>query len=143
MIRIAIADDHHQVRETWNFILSTHASFEVVGLCINGQEAIEIAGKISPDVILMDINMEPVNGIEATEVITREFPAVRVVGMSIHAEPVYVRKMLKAGALAYVTKNSSFEEVLEAIAKAHQGEPYLCKEVSKMASEANIDFTIP
>jgi DNA-binding NarL/FixJ family response regulator len=140
MIRIAIADDHHQVRETWKFILSTLASFEVVGLCANGEEAVRLASTHLPDVMLMDINMEPVNGIEATETISQKYPSVKIVGMSIHAEPVYVRRMMKAGAKAYVTKNSPFEEVLESIHKANVGEYYLCKEVSKLATDTKIDF---
>jgi two-component system invasion response regulator UvrY len=129
MIKIAIADDHQQVRETWDFILSTNHSFEVVATCRDGQEALHIAGTHTPDVFLMDINMDVMNGIEATELITRDFPSIRVVGMSIHLEPVYVRRMLQAGAYAYVTKNSSYQEVFEAIIKVHAGEKYLCKEV--------------
>jgi len=135
MIKIAIADDHQQVRETWDFILSTNQSFEVVATCRDGHEAIAIAGTHSPDIFLMDINMEKMNGIEATEVITRDYPSIRIVGMSIHLEPVYVRRMLQAGARAYVTKNSSYQEVFEAIEKAHAGEQYLCKEVVKMMPE--------
>lgn len=135
MIKIAIADDHQQVRETWDFILSTNHSFKVVATCRDGQEAIAIAGEHTPDIFLMDINMEKMNGIEATEVITRDYPSVRVVGMSIHLEPVYVRRMLQAGASAYVTKNSPYQEVFEAIMKAHAGQQYLCKEVMKMMPE--------
>jgi two-component system, NarL family, invasion response regulator UvrY len=129
MIKIALADDHRQVRETWDFILSTSDDFEVVVKCCNGKEAVEAAATYSPDVILMDINMEVMNGIEATETITRLYPKIKIVGMSIHIEPVYVRRMLQAGASAYVTKNSSYEEVFEAIKKVNAGESYLCKEV--------------
>lgn len=135
MIKIAIADDHQQVRETWDFILSTNHSFKVVATCCDGREAVAIAGEYAPDIFLMDINMDNMNGIEATEVITRDYPAIRIIGMSIHLEPVYVRRMLQAGACAYVTKNSSYQEVFEAIVKAHAGEQYLCKEVVKMMPE--------
>jgi two-component system response regulator DegU len=131
MIKIAIADDHQQVRETWDFILSTNNSFQVVATCCDGHEAVSVAGTHSPDIFLMDINMDKMNGIEATELISRQYPAIRIVGMSIHLEPVYVRRMLQAGACAYVTKNSSYQEVFEAIEKAHAGEQYLCKEVVK------------
>jgi DNA-binding NarL/FixJ family response regulator len=132
MIKIAIADDHQQVRETWDFILSTNTSFQVVATCRDGHEAVSIAGTHSPDIFLMDINMDKMNGIEATELISRQYPAIRIVGMSIHLEPVYVRRMLQAGACAYVTKNSSYQEVFEAIEKAHAGEQYLCKEVVRV-----------
>jgi two-component system invasion response regulator UvrY len=135
MIKIVLADDHHQVRETWNFILSTNTAFTVLAKCCNGEEAVKAAATWSPDVFLMDINMEPMNGIEATEIITRLYPHIKVVGMSIHLEPVYVRRMLQAGASAYVTKNSSYEEVFEAIMKVHAGETYLCHEVKKKMPE--------
>jgi DNA-binding NarL/FixJ family response regulator len=132
MIKIAIADDHQQVRETWDFILSTNNSFQVVATCRDGHEAVSVAGTHSPDIFLMDINMDKMNGIEATELISRQYPAIRIVGMSIHLEPVYVRRMLQAGACAYVTKNSSYQEVFEAIEKAHAGQQYICKEVVKV-----------
>jgi two-component system invasion response regulator UvrY len=131
MIKIALADDHHQVRETWHFILSTNKAFDVVAKCRNGQEAIEAAAIFSPDIFLMDINMEPVNGIEATETITRQYPGIKIIAMSIHIEAVYVRRMLQAGALAYVTKNSSYQEVFDAIMHVHEGHQYICNEVQR------------
>lgn len=131
MIRIALADDHQQVRDIWHFILSTNNAFEVVAKCQNGQEAIEAAAAFSPDIFLMDINMEPVNGIKATETITRLHPHVRVIAMSIHVEAVYVRRMLQAGAMGYVTKNSSYEEVFDAIMEVHSGRKYICGEVQQ------------
>src|SRR5450432_1839199 len=129
MIKIALVDDHHQVRETWHFILATNKAFEVVAKCRNGQEAIEAAGSFKPDIFLMDINMEPVNGIEATETITRLYPAIKVIAMSIHMEAAYVRRMLQAGASAYVTKNSPYQEVFDAITLVYEGGEYICKEV--------------
>jgi DNA-binding NarL/FixJ family response regulator len=135
MIKIAIADDHQQVRETWDFILSTNHLFEVVATCRDGLEAITVAGTHAPDIFLMDINMDNMNGIEATEAISKQYPAIRIIAMSIHLEPVYVRRMLQAGACAYVTKNSSYQEVFEAIEKAHAGEQYICKEVEKVMPE--------
>ena len=131
MIRIAIADDHQQVRETWDFILSTTHAFKLVAKCSNGQEAVEVAETHTPDIFLMDINMDVMTGIEATSIITARYPSVKIIGMSIHMEPVYVRKMLQAGAHGYVTKNSSYEEVFEAIKKVHAGKQYLCEEVKK------------
>jgi len=131
MIKIALADDHHQVRETWYFILSTNKAFEVVAKCSNGREAIEAAGAFSPDIFLMDINMDHVNGIEATEAITRLYPGVKIIAMSIHIEAIYVKRMLQAGALGYVTKNSPYEEVFDAILQVYEGRQYICNEVQK------------
>jgi two-component system invasion response regulator UvrY len=129
MIKIAVVDDHQQVRETWHFILSTNKAFEVVAKCRNGQEAIEVAGRLRPDVFLMDINMEPINGIEATETITRLYPDIKVIAISIHMEAAYVRRMMQAGASAYVTKNSSYQEVFDAVTLVYEGGEYICKEV--------------
>jgi len=129
MIKVALADDHHQVREIWDFILSANGSFSVVAKCRNGDEAIAAAGTCSPDVFLMDINMQPLNGIDATGIITKTFPAIKVIGMSMHHDTVYVKKMLEAGASGYVTKNSSYEEVVKAILQVNAGHCYLCKEV--------------
>ncbi|MEP6750005.1 MAG: response regulator transcription factor [Bacteroidota bacterium] len=132
MIKIALVDDHHQVRETWQFILSTNKAFEVVAKCRNGQEAIEAARNFSPDVFLMDINMEPINGIEATETITRLYPNIKIVAMSIHMEAIYVKRMLQAGASAYVTKNSPYQEVFEAIMHVYEGRQYICNEAQRI-----------
>ena len=129
MIRVAIADDHAQVRAIWHFILSSNDAFDVVAKCCNGQEAVEAAALHAPDVFLMDINMQPLNGIDATALITRRYPGVKVIGMSMHAEAVYVTRMLQAGAMGYVTKNAAYEEVFRAIHKVNAGQQYLCSEL--------------
>lgn len=129
MIRVAIADDHTRLRQALVFILSRIPGISVVAECANGEEAIKAAQKHTPDVMLMDINMEPVNGIEATEKITRKYPSTRIIGMSVHQEPSYVNRMLKAGASGYLTKNSSSEEIIAAIEHVNKGQTYLCEEI--------------
>ena len=128
-IKIALADDHKQMRDIWDLILSANSAFEVVCKCRNGQEAIEAASVHSPDVFIMDINMRPVSGIEATDVITKTHPHIKVLGMSIHKDIIYVKHMLDAGATGYVTKNSSYEEVFHSIHEVYAGRHYICKEV--------------
>jgi two-component system invasion response regulator UvrY len=135
MIRIALADDHAQMREIWKLILSRNPAYEVVVSCSSGKEAIAAAADFSPDVFLMDINMQPVSGIEATAIIAKMCPSVKVIGMSIHKEGIYVRRMLEAGAQGYVTKNSSYEEILHAIEEVQSGMRYICKEVQEYMSE--------
>lgn len=129
MIRIALADDHNQVREIWHLILSANSAFEVVAKCRNGEEAVIAAAVYAPDIFLMDINMQPLNGIEATAHITKHHPAIKIIGMSMHMEPVYVKRMLEAGAAGYVTKNSSYEEVFKAIQLVNAGRQYICTEI--------------
>jgi two-component system, NarL family, invasion response regulator UvrY len=129
MIKIALADNYHKIREIWYFILSANAGFEVVARCRNGQEVVAAVPVCLPDVILMDINMQPVNGIEATEIIVRDYPFVKIIGMSMHTEPVFINRMLQAGAHGYITKNTPYQEVLMAIHAVYAGQQYISSEV--------------
>jgi len=129
MIRLAIADDHSRLSQAWVFILSRIPGISIVAECSNGLEAIKAAQKHTPDIILMDINMEPVNGIEATERISKQHPFTRIIGMSMHKDRSYVNRMLRAGASGYVTKNSPSEEMIHAIKQVNEGRVYLCEEI--------------
>ena len=103
--------------------------------CSNGEEAIELAQKMRPKVILLDINMSPMSGIEATEQIRKFSPASRIIGVSMHSQPAYVKKLLKLGAHGYVTKNSPQQEMFEAIIEVTKGNRYICTEVKTILSE--------
>ena len=132
MVRIIIVDDHFHVREAWSWVLDQAPGIRVIAQCANGQEAIEAARKWQPDVMLMDINMEPVNGIEATKRI-RQFDAnIKIIGVSIQAERSYVNEMLRNGANGYVTKNSSSTEMIMAIDEVLAGKTYLCDEIGHL-----------
>jgi DNA-binding NarL/FixJ family response regulator len=134
-ITVLIADDHKLIRETWSFILNSDPRFSVVAQCSNGQEAIEIATKLRPKIALLDINMEPVNGIEATEQIRKFSPATKIIGVSMHSQPAYAKKLLKMGAMGYVTKNSPQQEMFDAIVEVSQGRRYVCSEIKTILSE--------
>ena len=114
-ITILIADDHTLVRETWSFILNTDPRFSVIAESGSGEEAVELAKKLRPNIVIMDINLPGINGIEATQQIRRFSPGSRILGVSLHTQPTYARKMMQKGALGYVTKNSSREEMFKAI----------------------------
>ena len=129
LIRIVIADDHQMIREAWKLLLEQDDRFSIIAECRNGEEAINIAIEHCPDIILMDINMNPVNGFEATRKITEQCPGVKIIGISINNQPVYARNMLQFGAKGYVTKNSSKEEMIEAILEVHKGNVFICKEI--------------
>jgi len=141
MIRIALADDHKQIRDIWNLILSANPAFEVICKCRNGQEAIDAASSHTPDIFLMDINMQPVSGIEATAAITKKHPHIKIICMSIHKDIIYVKNMLEAGAHGYVTKNSSYEEVFEAILEVYAGRQYICREVKENMPAVSMTFS--
>ena len=134
-IRVVIVDDHQMVRETWKMILQRDERINIIGECCSGEEAIEAAAALSPDVMLMDVNMTPVNGFEATRKISKVHPGIKIIGVSIQNQPSYARNMLQLGAKGYVTKNSPQEEMLEAIVQVQNGKIYLCKEVSEKLKE--------
>ena len=132
MIRLVIVDDHFQVREAWSWVLGQAPGIHVIAQCANGQEAIEAAERLQPDVILMDIHMKPVNGIEATRIIRGFAPGMKIIAVSVQAERSYVNEMLRAGANGYVTKNSSSQEMIAAISEVLAGRTYICEEVGHL-----------
>ena len=134
-ISVLIADDHKLIRETWSFILNSDARFNVIAQCSNGEEAIEMAQKLRPKIALLDINMSPTNGIEATEQIRKFSPSTKIIGVSMHSQPAYVKKLLKLGAMGYVTKNSPQQEMFEAIMEVNAGRRFICSEVKTILSE--------
>jgi two-component system, NarL family, invasion response regulator UvrY len=131
VIRIVITDDHQLMRETWKLLLEQHEGLEVIALCTNGAEAIEVARNEKPDIMLLDINMSPVNGFEATRKITKLAPSVKIIGMSVNNQTAYARNMIQLGARGYVTKNSPREEMIHAIQEVHIGRKYICEEILK------------
>jgi DNA-binding NarL/FixJ family response regulator len=138
-INILIADDHKLIRETWSYILNSDARFQVVGECGDAQEAVELARTKRPHVVLMDINMTPFSGLEATQRIRKISPGSKVIGVSMHSQPAYAKKMLQMGARGYVTKNSSKEEMIKAILEVNHGNKYICDEIKNIISEQLLD----
>jgi DNA-binding NarL/FixJ family response regulator len=137
-IRILIAEDHKLIRETWTFILNNDNRFAVVAACSDSCEAVELAGTEKPDVILMDINMMPLNGFEATARFAVVSPESKVIGLSFYSEMLFVKKMFSAGARGYVTKNSGREEMYEAIIAVHAGHLFVCEEIRSKGFDAAI-----
>ena len=130
MIKVIIADDHKLVREAWNLLLSRDKRLSIIAICENGSQAIEACKTLSPDVVLMDINMEPISGIEATRSIREFTDDIRIIGISVHTDLPYVNALMNAGANGYVTKNSSGEEMVKAILLVMDGKQYFCKEIA-------------
>ena len=133
-IRIILVDDHRAVRESWKFLLEKDERFSVIALCEDGLDAIEQAHRLVPDVMLMDINMNHVNGFEATQKITEKTPSVKIIGLSVNNHPGYAAKMLDLGAKGFVTKSSPFTELTLAILKVYEGEDYICDEIRSNSS---------
>ena len=129
MVRLVIVDDHRLVREAWKRVLSRDERIAIIAVCDNGEQAVEAARKLDPDVMMMDITMHPLNGIEATRFIREFSSSVRIIGVSVHSDLAHVKAIMNAGANGYVTKNSSAEEMINAIMEVMDGKTYLCKEI--------------
>ena len=136
MIHILIADDHKLIRETWTYILNRNPRFKVIGCCSNSEESVRMSEEMKPDVVLMDINMGPFSGIEATRRIREVSPSTRIIGVTMHSQPAYANKMLQLGASGYVTKNSSKDEMVNAIMEVSRGNKFICSEIRELLSEA-------
>jgi DNA-binding NarL/FixJ family response regulator len=134
-ISIMIVDDHTLIRETWSFLLGKNENFEVVAECGNGERAIELARDKRPDVVLLDINMAPMSGFDVLKMIRKYSPSSKIIGVSMHSQPAYAKKMLRLGAKGYVTKNSPRNEMMLAITEVCNNHVYVCQEVKNILSE--------
>ena len=129
-IRILLADDHAVVRRGFQMILAEQADMEIVGEAGNGREALEQAAKLKPDVVVMDVAMPELNGIEATRRMAENAPHARVLALSMHKDSVYVREILRAGARGYLLKDSVAADLVSAVRAVASGEGYLSPAVS-------------
>jgi two-component system, NarL family, response regulator NreC len=129
-IRILLADDHRMVRQGFKLILQGEDDMAVVGETGNGREAVEMAQTLKPDVVVMDVTMPELNGIEATRRIRETEPFVRVLALSVHRDGVYVREIVRAGAEGYILKESADSELIAAVRAVAQGNSYLSPEVA-------------
>jgi len=129
-IRILLADDHAVVRQGFKMILDAQADMEIVGQAANGRQAVDLAEQLRPDVVVMDVSMPELNGIEATRRLASSVPHARVVALSMHKDSVYVREILRAGARGYLLKDSGAADLVAAIHAVASGESYLSPAVS-------------
>ena len=128
--RIVIADDHRIVREGLKSLVEKEKDLEVAGMAENGRQALLLTRKLKPDVVIIDIAMPDLNGIDAAQQIADEVPGVKVIALSMHSEKQFVEGMLRAGAAGYLLKDSAFEELIKAIRIVCAGKKYLSPEVT-------------
>ena len=134
-VSIMIVDDHTLIRETWSFLLGKNENFDVVAECGDGERAVELARDKRPDVVLLDINMAPMSGFDVLKMIRKYSPGSKIIGVSMHSQPAYAKKMLRLGAKGYVTKTSPRQEMLQAISEVSQNHVYICQEVKNILSD--------
>ena len=135
MVRILLAEDHTIVRKGLRALLEDEPGMEVVGEAQDGREAVEKAGELRPDVVVMDISMPSLNGLEATRQITKRLPEVKVLILTVHTSEEYIFQILRAGASGYVVKNAAPAELVSAIRAVHRGDSFLSPSISQKVIE--------
>ena len=151
-LRVLLADDHAIVREGLKALINVHPDMEVVGEAADGNAAYAKTNELRPDVVVMDVSMPNVNGVQATRNVRREWPDVRVLALTVHEERSYLRELIAAGASGYVLKRSAPEDLVHALRVVARGEIYLDPSVTavvlgKLArthprgDEANLDLS--
>ena len=134
-VRLLLVDDHKMMREGLAALLHDVPDIQIVGEANDGREAIDLIRTLHPDVVVMDVGMPELNGVEATRRIRAEFEGVRVIALSTHTDKRYVHHMLEAGANGYVLKISAHEELIRAVRAASQGRTYLSPEIAGLVVE--------
>lgn len=136
-IRVLLVDDHTMFREALRLMLDREPDIEVVGELGDGAQVQDAVARLAPNVVVMDISMPQLNGIEATRALVARFPAARVVALSAFNYKKFVMEMLEAGATAYVVKSAAGEQLVSAIKSAALGKTYLCPESTAILVEAS------
>ena len=143
MVRVLLVDDHELVRTGFRHILSGRVGIEVVGEANSGEDALSKVHSLQPDLVLMDINMPGIGGIEATRKIKRQHPATQIIAVTIHTDAPFPEQLHEAGALGYLTKGCPADELFEAIHTVADGKPFISSEVSKKLTLARLTGVDP
>ncbi len=138
-LRVFIGDDHKIVRHGLRALLGNEPDIEIVGEAENGFETIKGAEELSPDVVVMDVCMPDLNGIEATRQITAKNPRIKVLALSMHSDKRFVLSMIKAGAAGYLLKNCAYDELVQAIRTVSVGKTYISKDLSDILVKDYVD----
>lgn len=134
-IRIILADDHAILRHGLSKLIQQQEDMEVIAQAGDGHSIVDLTRELSPDVVVMDIGMPDLNGIDATMQITRDFPTVKIIGLSMHSGKKFISEMLKAGACGYLLKDCAFEELITAIKTVMEGKTYLSPSIADVIVE--------
>jgi len=138
IIKVFIADDHRMFREGLKVQIGRVPDMDVIGEASNGHEAIKLAEQLKPDVVVLDIAMPLLNGIETTRNLLKVLPNIKIVILSMHADRVYIVEALKAGAEGYMLKEESFEQLIEGIKTVLRGKIYLSKSIQQIMVEGYV-----
>ena len=137
-IKVMIAEDHTIVRQGLARLLSDQPGLEVIGQAVNGRDAVEMAEKLNPDIIIMDIAMPKMNGIEASKKIRKLLPRTKILILSMYSHEHYIHELLEVGVSGYLLKDSSGRDIVKAIDEAMKNKTFLSPAISKRVSEINL-----
>ncbi len=140
-IRVLLADDHKIIREGLKGLIKKEAGMEVIAEAENGRDAVRLAKKLKPNVIVMDVSMPEMNGTEAARKIKEETPDIRIVALSMHTDRKFVLGMIEAGASGYVLKDCAFEELAKAIRNVARGNTYISPVIAEVVVEGYLHKT--
>lgn len=136
MIKVLIADDHEVIVEGFKALLTNDRDLKIVGHALNGKQVLEKLATESVDVVLLDINMPEMDGIEATQAIRKRYPDVKILIVSMYNKPEFIRNLIETGAHGYVLKNTPKENLIEAIKRIYAGEEHFSTEVEETIKES-------
>jgi DNA-binding NarL/FixJ family response regulator len=142
-ITVIIVEDHNLIRKALSLIVNNDSRFEVIAEAANGEDAIELSMVHQPDIVLMDINLPGINGIDATRVILKICPAIKVVAMTMHTQAYSVERMMEAGASGYVSKNVSHEELYKCITNVVNGDKFFSAEIKEIVLNKIMNVSSP
>jgi len=138
-IKVLIADDHQLFREGLMNLISSAPDIEVIGEAKDGKEATEKVKTLNPEVVLIDIGMPRMNGIEATRIIKKQQPGIKIIAVSMHSDRQFVKGVLEAGADGYLLKNCTYRQLIEAIKSVAEGKKYLSDDITEMVIQGYLD----
>lgn len=144
MIKLILVDDHPLFREGIAARLSVHGNIEIIGEADNGKQLLDQLKELTPDIVMMDISMPEINGMDALEIIKEKYPDLRVIVLSMHDDKEYILNVIRSGAKGYLLKDISGEEMIKALQKVHEGGKYFSDEITEILAqdESNNNNTI-
>jgi len=141
-IKILLVDDHQILRDGIRSLVKGYDDMEVIGEAADGREALDMVEKLSPDIVIMDISMPDLNGIDATRMIINEAPDVKVIALSMHHDKQFVSEIFKAGASGYLIKDSAFDELEHAIRIVISGQTYINPQIASLVVESLVNQSV-
>jgi len=134
-IKIVIADDHVLIAETWATLINLDPAYQVIKVYDNTQSLLDEVADLQPQIVILDINIAPISGLDAVKLIREKSPSSRTIGVSMHNQPSFAKRMISNGAMGYVTKNSTKDEMYKAINEVMEGKTYICTEIKNRITQ--------